>query len=158
MMPIDTTDAEELGHRFEGFRHKPYLCPAKVPTIGYGSTFYEDGTRVTMQDPPILESQAQALFKHVLVGLFLPQLLKLCPALVGDYLVTNNPARLNAILDFVYNLGPGNLQVSTLRKRINAKRWSEVPAELLKWNKGGGAVLRGLTLRRQAEVVVWNKQ
>jgi lysozyme len=157
MQPIDTTDAESLGHRFEGFRHEPYLCPAKVPTIGYGSTFYEDGRRVTMSDPPILESRAQELFKHTLIAVFLPQLLRLCPQLVVDYLITNNPARINAILDFVYNLGPGNLQISTLRKRILSERWNDVPIELRKWNKGGGRVLRGLTLRREAEVVVWNK-
>lgn len=158
MNPIDTTDAETLGHHFEGFKHFPYLCPAKVPTIGYGSTFYEDGTRVTLQDPPILESRAQELFKHTLVVKFLPQLLRLCPTLVADYLVTNNPAKINAILDFVYNLGPGNLQISTLRKRILAKRWDEVPTELRKWDKGGGKVLRGLQLRREAECVVWNKK
>jgi lysozyme len=154
---IDTTDAEDLGHTFEGFSHKPYLCPAKVATIGYGSTFYEDGTRVTMQDPPILESRAQALFKHTLIIRFLPQLLRLCPRLVADYLVTGNPARINAILDYVYNLGPGNLQISTLRKRINAGLFDAVPYELRKWDKGGGRVLKGLTRRREAEIVVWNK-
>ncbi len=158
MNPIDTTDAETLGHHFEGFKPFPYLCPAKVPTIGYGSTFYEDGTRVTLKDPPILESRARELFKHTLIGKFLPQLLRLCPTLVADYLVTNNPARINAILDFVYNLGPGNLQISTLRKRILAQRWNDVPAELRKWDKGGGRVLRGLQLRREAECVVWVKK
>ena len=59
--------------------------------------------------------------------------------------------RLAAILDFVYNLGSGRLKTSTLRRKINARQWADVPVELMKWNKAGGKVLRGLTLRRQVE-------
>ena len=39
---------------FEGFSSKPYLCPAKIPTIGYGATFYKDGKKVTLQDFQLL--------------------------------------------------------------------------------------------------------
>jgi len=41
--------AAELCRRFEGYRAKPYLCPANVATIGYGSTYYADGRKVTLQ-------------------------------------------------------------------------------------------------------------
>lgn len=47
--------------RWEGFRAKPYLDIVGVPTIGYGSTFYLDGTKVTMKDAPISEETASAL-------------------------------------------------------------------------------------------------
>jgi lysozyme len=43
---------------FEGFSAKPYLCSAKVPTIGYGSTYYLNGRRVTLLDKPITELEA----------------------------------------------------------------------------------------------------
>ena len=58
---MNLTLAEELCRRFEGFRSKPYLCPAGVPTIGYGSTLYSDGRRVTLDDPPMDEPTARAL-------------------------------------------------------------------------------------------------
>jgi lysozyme len=60
-----------------------------------------------------------------------------------------------AILDFAFNLGTGNLKASTLRKRILASEWAAVPNELRKWNKAGGKVLRGLTLRRDSEVALF---
>lgn len=43
---------------FEGLRLSPYLCSAKVPTIGYGSTFYPSGIKVTMNDKPITQATA----------------------------------------------------------------------------------------------------
>ena len=50
--------AAELCRHFEGFRGKPYICPAGYPTIGYGTVYKPDGTRVTMDDPPISKAQA----------------------------------------------------------------------------------------------------
>ena len=136
--------AAALCRRFEGFYAQPYLCPAGVPTIGFGATFYEDGTRVTLRDAPIDQSRAEALLMWHLRNRFLPAVLALCPGV-------DDPERLAAIIDFTFNLGPGNLRASTLRRRVNAGGWSAVPTELLKWNKAGGVVLRGLTDRRKAE-------
>ena len=59
--------------------------------------------------------------------------------------------RLGAIVDFVFNLGAGRLQASTLRRKINAMDWDAVPIELNKWVYGGGKKLKGLVLRRQME-------
>lgn len=129
---------------FEGFYPQPYLCPAGVPTIGYGATYYEDGTRVTLSDPPVSRERAEALLLHTVNAVYLPQVLRLCPGL-------DHPDRLAALIDFTYNLGGSALKVSTLRKRVNARDWDAVPSELRKWNKAGGRVLRGLTIRRDAE-------
>lgn len=136
-----------LMRRFEGFYPAPYLCPAGVPTIGYGSTYYEDGTRVTLNDPPINRAQAEALLIWAVGRVYLPQVIKLCTGL-------NTPERLAALIDFTYNLGGTALKNSTLRRKINAGEWDAVPAELRKWNKAGGRALRGLTLRREAEAVL----
>jgi lysozyme len=130
---------------FEGFRSKPYLCSGGVPTIGYGSTFYKDGTRVTLNDRPIDISLATDLLDYTIRTSFLPAVLKLCPILA------NSESKLGAIVSFTYNLGAGNLKVSTMRKRINVADWSGAAEQLLLWNKAGGKVERGLQLRRQAE-------
>ena len=66
----------------------------------------------------------------------------------------DNPQRLAALIDFTFNLGQGNLKASTLRKRVNDGDWDAVPGELRKWVRANGRVLRGLVLRREAEVVL----
>ncbi len=133
-----------LMRRFEGFYSKPYMCPAGVPTIGYGNTYYEDGTRVTLMDESVTRERAEALLLWAVRTVYLPQVLRLCPGL-------DHPDRLAALIDFTYNLGGSALKSSTLRRRVNAGDWDAVPDELRKWNKAGGRVLRGLTLRREAE-------
>jgi len=62
----------------------------------------------------------------------------------------------NAVVDFVYNLGVGRLQTSTLKRKINAQDWDGAKEQLMLWNKGGGKVLLGLIKRRQAECALLN--
>jgi lysozyme len=133
-----------LMRRFEGFYPRPYMCPAGVPTIGYGSTYYEDGKRVTLTDATITRERAEALLLWVVAHVYLPQVIKLCPGIDG-------PDRLAALIDFAYNLGGNALKNSTLRRKINAGEWDAVPDQLRRWDKAGGRVLRGLTIRRNAE-------
>ena len=147
MIDLATAIAAALCRRFEGLFLSPYLCPAGVPTIGYGATYYQDGTRVTLSDKAITRSQAEALLLWMVRTRYLPEVLRLCPGI-------DDPCRLAAIIDFTFNLGSGNLRSSTLRKRINAGDWDAVPTELLKWVKAGGRKLRGLVIRRQAEIVL----
>ena len=142
--------------RWESFRSKPYLCSAGVATIGYGTTFYPDGRRVTLDDRAITEVEALVLLKYMLSNKYVPAVVRLCPALLADAMLTGNWSRFSAIVDWTYNLGSGNLQISTLRRKINEHKWSEVDAEISKWNKAAGKVLRGLQLRRADEVRVWN--
>lgn len=136
----------ELIRRFEGLYLKPYLCPAGVPTIGYGATYYPDGTRVTLADSPITRTMAEDLLLWHVKTVYLPAVLRWCPAVIHE-----TPGRVAALIDWTFNLGSGNLRASTLRRRVNAAAWDLVPDELRKWDKAGGRVLRGLTLRREAE-------
>jgi lysozyme len=131
--------------QFEGFRPRPYLCPAGVPTIGVGSTRYLDGRPVALTDPPITREHARVLAREQILADYLPAVLRLCTNL-------QTLDRAAAITDFAYNLGTGALRASTLRRRINEDRWPEVPAELRKWVRGGGRVLPGLVRRREAEI------
>jgi lysozyme len=140
--------AAGLCRRFEGLYLRPYLCPAKVPTIGYGATRYENGLRVALSDPPITKQRAEQLLMHELSELR-PKVLRLCPILQewGD-------ASTAAILDFAFNLGTGNLQASTLRKKLLIGDLPAAKVELAKWVRGGGRVLPGLVNRRAAEAAL----
>lgn len=138
--------AKRLCIVFEGVYLKPYLCPAGIPTIGIGSTRYENGQRVSLADPPITVERAEQLLMWELQRECLPRVLKLC-----DRLPAMGPGAVAAILDFTYNLGSGNLAASTLRKRLQAGDRDGAKGELMKWVKGGGRVLPGLVKRRTAE-------
>lgn len=137
--------AAALCKQFEGFRSKPYLCPAGIPTIGYGSTYYFDERKVTLSDEPISETIAETLLLHELQYTYLPGVLRNCPILLTE------ERKCNAIVDFAYNLGVGRLQTSTLKRKINEQDWDAAKEQLMLWNKGGGRVLPGLDKRRKAE-------
>jgi len=137
--------AAALCKQFEGYTGKPYLCPAGIPTIGYGSTYYADGRKVALTDPPMSEPDATVLLLQELHHTYLPAVLRHCPVLLTD------EKKCNAIVDFAYNLGTGRLQTSTLKRKINAGNWVEAKEQLLLWTKGGGRVLPGLVKRRTAE-------
>lgn len=139
--------AAALCRQFEGLYLRPYLCPAGVPTIGYGATTYEDGRPVTLADPAITRERAEALLQHQIRRRFLPAVRRLCPG-------ADSVERVAALIDFAFNLGEGNLAASTLRRRVNAGEWGDVPAQLMRWNRAGGRVLAGLTRRRAAEAAL----
>jgi lysozyme len=139
--------AASLCRQFEGLYLKPYLCPALVPTIGYGATRYEDGRKVTLADPAITPARAEELLRWELNKVCIPAVKRSCPAL-------QEPRKLAALLDFTFNLGSGNLHSSTLRKKINAEDWDAAQLELAKWVRGGGRILPGLVKRRTAEAAL----
>lgn len=137
--------AAELCRRFEGFRASPYLCPAGIPTIGYGSTYYPGGRPVRMSDAAISQKTAGEYLMHELEHTYAPGVLRLCPNLI------QHPPAFNAAVDFAYNLGVGRLQSSTLRRKLVAEDWEGAKAELAKWVRGGGKILPGLVRRRAEE-------
>ena len=141
----------ELIKKFEGFRSKPYKCPAGVPTIGYGATFYEDGTKVKLTDNPITEEKATELLKNML---------SIFEKYVDSYCVdTINQNQFDALVSFCYNVGQGNLKSSTLLKKVNKNPNDEtISAEFMKWVKGGGKTLPGLVSRREAEANLYQSK
>lgn len=137
--------AASICRPFEGLRLKPYICPAGYPTIGYGTVFKPDGSRVTMQHPPITKEIAEEWLIHTLKTEYVHGVLLASPMLLAY------PGTLGALGDFAYNLGVPRYRASTLRKRIEARDWEGAKAELMKWTKGGGKVLPGLVKRRRVE-------
>jgi GH24 family phage-related lysozyme (muramidase) len=134
----------QLIKEFEGFRSKPYLDAVGVPTIGYGNTSYEDGTKVKMSDKAIDETRASQLLQNKVDDEFGPGVEKLVKVQINDN-------QFSALVSFAYNLGLHNLSQSTLLRCLNAKNYKDAADEFLRWNKAGGIVLPGLTRRREAE-------
>lgn len=134
----------DLIKEFEGFRSKAYLCPASIPTIGYGATFYMDGTKVKLGDT-ITKEDAEILLNDMSEKSF--------GVYVDKYVTsTINPLQRDALISFAYNCGNGNLKSSTLLKKVNANPSdTSIRNEFMKWTKGGGKELPGLVRRRKAE-------
>lgn len=139
--------AASLCRPFEGLRLKPYICPAGYPTIGYGTVFKPDGTKVTMEDPPITKETAEEWLLSELKTNYLAGVLKSSPGLIAY------PRVLGAMADFAYNLGVSRYRGSTLRKRVDEQDWEGAKEQLMLWTRGGGKVLPGLVRRRKAECV-----
>lgn len=133
---------------FEGFSSKPYLCPAKIPTIGFGSTYYPDGTRVTLLDKEINKQQAIEMFKTI-ADKFASKVSKL----VNTPLTQN---QFNACVSLAYNIGIANFMNSTLLKLVN-KNHNDIliGLEFKKWNKVNKKEVIGLTRRRNYEADIY---
>jgi lysozyme len=129
---------------FEGYSAKAYKCPANVVTIGWGSTMYQDGSKIKMGDT-VTEEEAEKLLMW-----------ELDKKSIGLHGLKLNQNQADSLLSFIFNLGIGAFKKSTLYRKINLNPWdSTIRAEFLKWNKarvGGKLIeLRGLTRRRDAE-------
>lgn len=128
---------------FEGCKLSAYLCPANIPTIGYGRT------RGVKLGQTITQAQADAWlveeYDEFEAGV---------RKLVKVPLTAN---QLGALTSFAYNLGLGNLKSSTLLKLLNARDYDGAAAQFARWNKAAGRVLAGLTKRRAAEVALFSK-
>lgn len=128
----------------EGFSAVPYLCPAGIPTIGYGSTRYEDGRRVTLHDIAISEGDAIRLCMATLATEY--------ENAVNRYVkVPLNQNQADALIDFAYNCGIQNLRTSTLLKKLNAGDYAGAADQFGKWVQSNGRKLAGLVKRREAE-------
>lgn len=150
-------EALALIEEFEGCLKKvgddlyaPYIDPVGIPTIGIGSIWRLDGSRVQMSDPPITKAQCYALMDRELS-------LKCEPAVNRLITAPLHPFSRGALISFTYNCGDGALKGSNLRKAVNEQRWKDVPAEFDKWRMGGGRILPGLVRRRRAESAMFMK-
>lgn len=138
-----------LMHEFEGCKLEAYLCPAKIVTIGYGNTYYQDKRKVKLGDI-ITQKQADDLFEFV-ANEFAIEVRKTLTKTV-------NENQFSALVCFAYNVGLANLKKSTLLRKVNLNPSdSSIASEFLKWNKAGGKVLTGLTRRRKAEAELYDK-
>lgn len=134
--------------KYEGFSAKPYLCPAGIPTIGYGNTYYPDGHTIKLTDAPITEAKAT----EILMGI-----LNKYEGAVNRYAQKPiNQNQFDALVSFTYNVGMENLRTSTLMKKLNINPSDPtIKDEFLKWTRSNGVVLAGLKKRRAEEAQLY---
>jgi len=145
-MQMSQAGLDALLKQFEGCKLKAYRCPANVCTIGYGHT-NGAGAPMVNDNMTITQAQAEDILKRDIV--------KFEVAVMDLVKVKLTQNQFDVLVDFAYNAGVGNLKSSTMLKKINSGNLDMVPAELMKWTKGGGKVLPGLVRRRQAESAWW---
>jgi len=138
----------ELIKTFEGFRTSPYLCPAGIPTIGYGCTYYSDGRRVRLSDPSIDETSATILLQNILASYER-----------GVDSFTRNDITQNqfdALVSFAYNVGISGLRNSTLLRLVNADPLNRrIRKEFMRSVYADGRKIKGLKIRREREVEMY---
>ena len=154
-------------HKYEGFRSKPYLCPAHIWTIGYGHVLYQEQiklpsvrkegyTGMLRSEYPLkpednrvwTKTEIDELF-HADVGLFERGVLRLVPPVSG------RQGSFDALVSFAFNAGLGRLQSSQIRMRANRGDWEGAAAGFRNFITGGGKVLPGLVKRREAEIALF---
>ena len=135
---------------FEGLKLKPYLCSAKIPTIGYGNTYYPNGKRVTLLDDAITKEYAFEMFKTIA-----DKFAKRVDDMVTSEITQN---QFNALVSFAYNVGTGAFATSTLLKKVNVNpNDATIKNEFLKWVRANKKVIQGLVNRRNKEVLIYFK-
>jgi len=156
-----------LMHKYEGYKNRPYLCPAHIWTIGYGHVLYQEQIRLLMMRPegktqadipmirreyPLKPEDNRVWSKQEINDLFDADVasfergvLRLVPGSVGSQ------GRFDALVSISFNFGLGNLQRSSIRIKANRGDWEGAADAFLLWNKGGGKVLAGLDKRRKDE-------
>lgn len=135
----------ELVKEFEGFRAHAYLCPAGVWTCGYGHT----GAEVT-EKTACTKRLAEIWLAEDLTKAGARLRSRIGP--VVDELTDN---QYGALCSFVFNLGadPG----WTIWKKLKARDFDAVPAQIVRFVYAGGKKLNGLVRRRNAEVELWSR-
>ena len=144
--------AAKLIREFEGFSDVAYICPAGVPTIGWGTTRWPDGAAVKIGDT-ITRDAADGLLDNMLETQVVPALAKTIP---GWKTLTAN--RQNALISFAYNVGwhfCGSPDFVTISKCLRESDYDAVPAALMLYVNAGTPAEPGLRRRREAEAKLW---
>ena len=133
----------DLIKHYEGWRSSPYLCSAARATIGWGSTWDRNGDAVTLDHLDITKKQGEYLLLREV-----RHSEKAIRKLVKTELTEN---MFSSLCSFIYNVGSGNFQRSTMRMKLNRGQYESAADEFPKWVKAGGKRIRGLVRRRKQE-------
>lgn len=130
---------------YEALRLKPYLDSNRVCTIGYGTTYYPDGIKVTLKDQEITIEEALSYLESYCN--------KIAYSISKVITVDLKQNQIDALISLVYNIGVTNFTNSGLLKQINSDPYNYMLVEKhwLAWNKSGGKIVVGLENRRKEE-------
>ena len=127
--------------KFEGCELEAYKCAAGVWTIGYGHT------KDVKEGEVITKEEAESMLVH--------ELQEYCNDVDIAVKVDLKQNEFDALVSWTYNLGPTNLNSSTMLRVLNESKHDDVPTQIKRWNKAGGEVLKGLIRRRNAEALMF---
>jgi lysozyme len=130
--------------KFEGYEQHAYKCPAGIWTIGYGHT----------KNVQSGDEWSQTHAEHMLMV----ELEEFCHYIDTMVKVPLEQYQYDALVAWIYNLGPTNFKESTLLKVLNQGDYEDVPHQIKRWNKAGGRVLQGLVRRREAEALLFQNK
>lgn len=166
-MPVNVDKAVKLIKAFEGIEDgnpntvnlDPYLCPAGYWTIGWGHVVI--GPNGNMLRGISSKDLAYSMYKNGITiaeaeVLLKDDLRKFTTGVEKLLEVKLNNNQICALISFSFNVGLYAFSKSTLLKRINANKLSEVPEQFMRWTKSNGKVSAGLVRRRKAEVNLWH--
>ena len=142
-------DCIALIKHYEGYKTKPYLCPAHLYTVGYGHVIGNGHTLPGSWNRTFTVDEINALL--------VADLARFERGITNLTTLPLKQCEFDALVSFAFNLGVGCYQRSTVRQKINRGNKEAAMQTLLKYNKAGGKILRGLTLRRKDEVRLFNK-
>ena len=145
-----TQETLDMIKKYEGFRSKAYQDVVGVWTIGYGNTFYPDGTKVKEGDK-IDAVEAEKLLRKIVEDF--------AKKVTDEIRVQLTDCQFGALVSFTYNVGIGAFRRSTLLRKVNTDPENpEIRNEFAKWVKAGGKVFPGLVKRRKEEANFYFKQ
>jgi lysozyme len=161
-MKVSEEGLKLLKHH-EGFRKKPYQCSAKIWTIGYGHGMYPEQLGIPSTPEgmakrtafPLKPADNRVWSKEEIDGLLVKDVVRFERAVKRYISVPLRQCEFDALISAVYNLGAGWLQRSQVRQKINRGDKTGAMENLLKYNKGGGKVLKGLDNRRKDEAALF---
>jgi len=164
-MKVSEEGLKLLKHH-EGFRKKPYQCAAKIWTIGYGHAMYPEQMKIPATPEGMIARKAFPLKTEdnrvwsveEIDALLVKDVVRFERAIKRYISLPLRQCEFDALISAVYNLGPGWLQRSQVRQKINRGDKKGAMESLLKYNKGGGVVLRGLDKRRKDEAALFMRK
>jgi len=139
----DIEQAVKFISKFEGFSAEPYLDSGGIATIGFGSIWRLNGTRVHISDKPISFERATVLLTRQ-IRYFERKIEELV-------VVPLNENQRTALTSICFNIGGGNFQSSTFRQKLNRGDYVGCANNFWQWRRAGGKIVKGLVRRREAE-------
>jgi lysozyme len=143
--------AVELIKKFEGCHLTSYMCPANVPTIGYGNTRYPDGKSVKLGET-ISQQRAETM-----LTLEINRTADILEETIPFWAEMNGNQK-SALISFAFNLGAyfyGLPSFRTITRVLRNREWDQVPGALLLYRNPGSHFEEGLRRRRTEEGVIW---
>ena len=152
-MKISARGIQLIKH-WEGVRYRPYICSARLHTVGVGHVLYPNQGRLPLDQRdafPLEQNDNRTFSKDEVNGILSTDLIRFETGVARLFPLVLTQGQNDALVSFAFNLGLGGVQRSTLRQKVLRKEMESAADEFLKFTRGGGRILPGLVKRRNDE-------